>query len=102
MYYEVASKLAVPVPGAKTIAVPMGDANSISVTFNIVVFGDDTTVTVELSNDLQNWSTGDNGGVKSAVGSYTFTSANIAAKYVRLDIAGKNSIVTACIYTSRL
>ena len=100
MYNQVGSKCAVPSTGgdAYSQAVSMAGANAVEVECTIFNLGGATSlsITVQQSNDLQNWS--NVGSSTTAVLGFTrLSQSSIAGQYVRLlyRVVGTGTIIMA-------
>jgi hypothetical protein len=104
MYTEVASKLVV----SGTVfsqAVSMAGANGALFEYTIFTTPAGTlTITLEESNDLENWATHTADSARSAIGYFSKKVTSIAGAYVRLKYVSSSGdvIVAAGINTANL
>jgi len=113
MYSKLADNLFVSNSTEQTPAVAMGDDNAVQVDWTVISYSGsgEITVTVQESNDLQNWSTVGTDSI-SAVSYNTFTSPDqtspgqrVASAYVRLQItaaSGATAVVAAGLNSASL
>ena len=101
VYQIIAVKLVIDSAVSVSRPVDMTGANAVEVDYEVIALGASVRLTVEGSNDRQNWTALSTDGTRAAPGAYVFTLTGIAFPYVRLSWQGTSSVVSAGVDTSR-